>query len=54
MFRSPLATKDVTEERQPATLVEPVKTKDSITKAEDTGKQYSMHSNNLKFTVLFS
>ena len=38
MFRSPLA-KDVAEDQQPATLVEPIKTKDGTTKAEDTGKQ---------------
>ena len=38
MFRSPLA-KDGTEDRPPATVVEPIKTKDGTTKAEDTGKQ---------------
>ncbi|XP_065887683.1 F-box-like/WD repeat-containing protein TBL1X [Dysidea avara] len=37
MFRSPLA-KDVAEDQQPATLVEPIKTKDGTTKAEDTAE----------------
>jgi len=46
MFRSPLA-KDVSEDRQPATLVEPIKTKDGTTKAEVTGKLWCMKLANI-------
>jgi len=37
MFRAP-SVKETTEERIPTASVEPIKTKDGATKAEDTGR----------------
>lgn len=44
MFKAPVV-KETIEERVPTASVEPIKTKDGVTKAEDTSKnvQFSIH-----------